>query len=342
MRRGAGNYLITRVHGLRTHLITPRDMQILARAKDLKDFSESLLKTDYAAEIGQLPTQERDAATLENVFLKKLVEKFFFVRRAAQGKMQDLLSRYCARFEVENVKRIVRAKHGGQSAEEPNLIPLRREDSLVNFSALLKAKDVDEVASLLRDTPYHPILETLQPYKESGATVILEAVLDKIYFSRVWDLVGKTHGTRNLIGEEMDLRNLLIVFALKARESSTKVIENAIIPLSYALPKTALRLLLQSRLEDAPNILTTGYSKLASEAANLLRSGSSLSLERLFFEQLYRDALAALTTHPLQAAYIIAYLLLCECEAKNLVSIVTGKQLNLSEEDISKGLFDVQ
>jgi vacuolar-type H+-ATPase subunit C/Vma6 len=64
-------------------------------------------------------------------------------------------------------------------------------------------------------------------------------------------------------------------------------------------------------------------------------------LEWLFYNQLYDDASATLTTHPLQAGYIVAYLLLCECEAKNLVSIVTGKQLNLSEAGISKGLFAV-
>jgi vacuolar-type H+-ATPase subunit C/Vma6 len=341
MRRGASIYLVTRVHGLRTHLITPRQVGILAKAKNLRDVSDSLMKTDYATEIGQLPTHEQDATTLEHIILKKLVERFFFLPRGAQGKMQDLLTRYCARFEVENIKRIVRAKHGGLSAEEPSLIPLPREYSLVNFSALLKAEDVDEVASLLRDTPYHPLLEKLQAYKETGVTMIVEATLDKIYFSRVWELAGKVQGIMELVGEEIDLRNLLTVFSLKTREVSTRVIENATIPLSYALPKTALRSLLQSRLEDAPNILTTRYSKLASEAANLLRSDSMAPLEWLFYNQLYDDASATLTTHPLQAGYIVAYLLLCECEAKNLVSIVTGKQLNLSEAGISKGLFAV-
>lgn len=341
MRRGAGIYLVTRVHGLRTHLITSRDMQTLVKARTVRDVSDNLMKTDYAPEISQLPTQEQDAAALEDIFLKKLVQRFFFVSLAAQGKMQDLLTRYSARFEVENIKRIIRAKRGGQNAERPGLIPLPREYSLVNFPTLLKAEDVDEVTSLLRDTPYYPLLEKLQSYRESGATMILEAALDKIYFSRVWELAGKVPSIRNLVGEEIDLRNLLIAFSLKVREISSRLIEEAVIPLSYALPKTTLRSLLQGRLEDAPNILTTGYSKLASEAANLLKSGSSLPLEWLFFKELYGDASAVLRTHPLQAGYIVAYLLLCECEAKNLVSIVTGKQLDLSEEQIAKGLFGV-
>ena len=341
MGRGASVYLVTRTHGLRTHLISPRDIQILAKAKTLRDVSDNLLKTDYAVEIGQLPTQEQDATTLETIIQKKLVERFFFVRRSAQGKMQDLLARYSARFEVENIKRIIRAKHGGQNAEELNLIPLQREYTLVNFAALLKAKDMNEVASLLRDTQYRPILDKLPAYEASGATMILEAALDRIYFSKVWELAGKIQGVRYLIGEEIDLRNLLTVFSLKTREVLAKTIEESTIPVSYALPKPTLRALLQSQLQEAPNLLRTAYSKPASEAANLLKKGSSLLLEQVFLKQLYGDALTVLTTRPLQAGYIIAYLLLCEAEAKNLVSIVTGKQLNLSEEEISANLFGI-
>ncbi len=340
MRRGAGIYIVARVHGLRTHLIAPRDIHVLAKAKNLREISDNLMKTEYATEIARLPTQEQDATILEEVFLKKLVQRFFFLMRVAQGNMQNLLRRYCARFEVENIKRIIRAKHG-QGAEKPRLLPVPREYSLVNFSALVKAKDIDEAVSLLRDTPYYPIYEKLQPYRESGTTILLEATLDKIYFSRVWEMVGKISGIRDLIGEEIDLRNLLIAFSLKSREISLRHMEEAIIPLSYRLPKTTLHTMLQSRLEDVPNILTKSYSRLAFEAVNMVKNDSTRPLEWLFFEQLYNDASAALRTKPLQAGYIIAYLLLCECEAKNLVSIVTGKELNLTEEEISKGLLAI-
>ena len=341
MRRGASVYLVTRTHGLKTHLITPQDMQILARAKNLRDVSDTLLKTDYATELGQLPTHEQDAPALENVFLKKLVERFYFVRLSAQGKIQAVLTQYCARFEIENIKRIIRAKHGDQTGEELTLIPLEREHTLVNFPALLKAKDVDEVCSLLRDTQYQSILEKLQPYKESGTTIILESALDKIYFRKIWSLVGMIHGTRNLIGEEMDLRNLLTVFSLKLRGLSARMIEDATIPISYTLPKPMMQSLIQGRLEEAPTLLRGGYSELASEAASVLKAGSSLLLERVFSKRLYADASVTSRTHPLQAEYVIAYLLLCEAEAKNLVSIVTGKQLSLSQEEIAKGLFGV-
>jgi vacuolar-type H+-ATPase subunit C/Vma6 len=340
MKGGSSIYLITRVHGLRRHLILPRDIQTLAKAKNLSDITASLMKTEYAADISQLPTQEQDAATLEGVFLKKLTERFFFVRRSAQGRMQDLLTRYCARFEVENVKRILRAKHGGQRSETPTLIPLPREHSIVNYPALLEAKDVDEVASLLRDTPYR-LIAKIQSYKESGTTLILESTLDKTYFTRLWELARRTRSIRNLVGEEIDLRNLLVALFLKTRELPSRLIEETMIPPFYTVLETRLRAILQGRLEDAPNIVTPRYSHLVTEAANLLKSSSSLPLEWLFYKQLYGDATMISRTDSLQAGYIIAYLLLCECEAKNLISIVTGKQLKLNEEKISKGLFGV-
>lgn len=340
MSQKAGIYLITRVHGLRTHLMTQQDIQILAKARSVKEISDSLMKTDYATEIGQLPTEEQDAATLEVIFPRKLVQRSFFVRRTAQGVMRDLIDRYCARFEIENIKRVIRAKHG-QSTEEPDLIPIPREESLVNFPALIKAKDIDEVVSLLRDTPYHSLVERLPAYRESGTSLVLEAALDRIYFGKVWELARKIVGIRDLVGTEIDLRNLLITFSLKNSGASSRLIEDALIPLSFRLPSPMIRALIQSRLEDAPNLLTSDYARLAGEALSLLRSDSAARLDWLFSRELYADASTVMVARSLQAGYILAYLLLCEREARNLVSIVMGKQLNLSEEEISKGLFGI-
>lgn len=344
MRYGADIYLVTRVHGLRTHIILARDIKILAKAKTLRDVFDSLMKTDYATELGRLPAQDNDAATLEQIFHKKLADRFFFVSRIAQGRMRDLVTEYSARFEVENIKRIVRAKHGGIPSEQPDLIPIPRERSLVNFSALLSAKDIDEVASLLRDTPYRVLLDKVESYKQSGSTTILEAALDSVYFSNIWKLASKApggKGVRRLVGEEIDLRNLLIAFSLKARDIPQRVIEETIIPLSHALPKATLHSLLQARLEDMPSILPGRYSRLANEAANFLKSKPTLPFEWPFFRQLYSDASEAMSAYSLETGFVLAYLLLCECETKNLVTIVTGKQLDLTDEEISRGLYEV-
>jgi len=343
MKPAAIMYLVTRTHGLRTHLISSRDIQFLAKAKSLKEVSDSLLRTEYGTEISKLPTKEVDAITLEQIFLKTLVNRFFFVTREAQGKMQDLLTRYCARFEVENIKRVIRAKHSGEILEEPNLIPLPREYTLVNFPALLNAKDVDEVVALLRETFYRPLIERLEAYRQAGVTMVLETALDNIYFGKVWEIASKISdgkGVKDLVGKEIDLRNLLIAFSLKVRGLSPNLIQEILVSSTYRLSESKLHSLTQARLEDAPSMLATQpYSRLASEVVNIVRGGSHIPFEIPFLKQLYQDASKALKTCFLDAGYIVAYLLLSECEAKNLVAIAIGKQLGLPEEGILKSLF---
>ena len=345
MKPAAIMYIVTRTHGLRTHLIPSRDMQFLAKVKSLREVSDNLLKTEYGAEISKLPTKEIDGSTLEEIFLKTLVKRFFFITREAQGKIKELLTEYCARFEVENIKRIIRAKHGGEIIEEPRLIPLQREYTLVNFPALLNAKDVDEVVALLRETSYRSIAKKLELYREASVTMILEAALDDIHFLRLWELVEKApdpEGLRGLIGEEIDLTNMLIGISLKARGLSANLIDQALIPVSYKLPLRRLRAFTKGRLEDASSILSTPpYNKLASDAVTLLSGGTSEPLEKVFLKRLYEDASEALKILFLDAGYVIAYLLLCECEARNLITIATGKQLDVSDEQISQNLFGV-
>jgi vacuolar-type H+-ATPase subunit C/Vma6 len=345
MKAAAITYLVTRTHGLRTHLISSRDMQFLAKVKSLREVSDNLLKTEYGTEIGKLPTKEIDASSLEEIFLKTLVNRFFFITREAQGKMQELLTQYCARFEVENVKRVIRAKHGGEITEEPSLVPLPREYTLVNFPALMNAKDVDEVVGLLRETSYRPLAKKLELYRQADVTMVLEAALDQIHFLKLWEAIDQVPGgagLRDLIGEEIDLRNMLIAFSLKARGLSPNLIDETFISVEHKLPLRRLRSLTKGRLEDAPSILTTPpYFKLASEALTLVSGGLQQSLERIFLKQLYKDASAALSNLFLDAGYVVAYLLLCECEARNLVTIAAGKQLGVTEELITKNLFEV-
>jgi len=318
------------------------NVQSLLKTKDSKEVVDALTKTSYGTDIAPLPTQGIDAELLEGVVLRKLQERFYFVSRVAQGKMRELLSRYCARLEVDNIKKIVRTKHGGHSFEKPILIPIPREQSLVNFEALLEAKDIDEVVSLLRDTPYS-LSETLQSYKESGISLILERNLDGVYFGRVWELASKIRGVRELVGEEIDLRNILFAFLLRTRIFSQKELEEMYaIPHPYhSIMQSTLHSLVQTRLEDIPNVVTPRYSDLASEAVKLVKGDSPTPLEWLFLKRLYRDAGVTARMDPLQAGFVIAYLLMCECEAKNLVSIVTGKQLGLAEEEIASGVFTV-
>ncbi|MBS7629863.1 V-type ATPase subunit, partial [Candidatus Bathyarchaeota archaeon] len=133
------------------------------------------------------------------------------------------------RIEIENLKRVLRAKHTGEPIDSRNLIPLGREHTTINFPALLKAENVDETVTLLKETPYAPLSGRVEAYRRLNLPIILESLLDKIYFERVlerMDGLVDVGSLRWLVCQEVDLRNLSLIFTLKLMDAPPRLIED--------------------------------------------------------------------------------------------------------------------
>lgn len=342
MRSPSIIYLITRTHGRRTHLLTSESIKTISKSKSLSEMVDQLLRSDYAAEISKLPSEEVDSVRLEKIFLKTLVERFFTLTTDTRGKVKEFLEAFAGRIEVENLKRVIRAKHAREKIEEQNLVPLSREHTLINFPALTKAENIEEAVSLLRETDYASIDERLEAYRRTGHPIVLESFLDRIYFTRLWEKLGgmvEKDSLKTLVGEEVDLRNLQLILTLKLRNLAPKLIEEMIIPVYYRLSKSDLRSLTQGGLEDFPEILTgTTYDRIAEE---ILRKSKApaVNLETVISKRLYKDASFALKNLFLKSGYVIAYLLFCEKEARNLVTIATAIDLKIPEEELQRRLL---
>lgn len=116
MRTPSTIYLITRTHGRRTHLLTSESIKTMSKSRSLTEMFDQLLRSDYAAEISKLSREEIDSVKLENVFLKALVQRFFTLTNDTRGRIKEFLDAYAARIEVENLKRIIRAKHAQEKS----------------------------------------------------------------------------------------------------------------------------------------------------------------------------------------------------------------------------------
>ncbi|MEM2107030.1 MAG: V-type ATPase subunit [Candidatus Bathyarchaeia archaeon] len=332
MKKPETIYLITRTHGRKTHLLNPEDFNVMAKSRSITEIVTQLLRGDYATEISKLPSREVDSTRLETIFLKTLVDRYFTVVKDARGRIQEFLRAYAARVEVENLKRIFRAKHTGEPVESQNLIPLGREHTTINFPALLKAEDVEEAVTLLKETPYAALSGRLDLYKHLGQPIVLESYMDRIYFERVLD---KMEGLVDedslswLIRQEIDLRNLLLIFTLKLREATPRIIEDMHIPIYYRLRRGVVRRLIQGKLEDAREILMGIYSDVAND---LSKGEEEYRVETVILKRVYEYATFALTNFFMELSYVVAYMLLCEREAKNLVAITTAVDLGVPED----------
>ena len=331
-------YLITRVHGLRTHLVKREDMIAMIKARDFSEVLNILLKTDYSRQLSMTSEKDLDAALLEQVFLKVLVERAYFILKIAPPKVHELLLEFFRRFEVENLKRIIRSKHMGETIDASSLIPLGREHTVINFSALLAAKDVAEVVDLLKETVYSSLSERLKTYEDCKTPLVLEMSLDKFYYSRLWEKFCETLSEKEVVKlfkTEIELKNLLLILGMKTRDMNPNLIKESVVSLGDIDYEKKLSIVIKGKIEDAPDILRTEpHRKMMREAIDLYRSGGILEIDRLLNSHRYKHVLGALKRHKYDIGFVLLYIYLCEFEAANLVAIALGKQLGVGEEKL--------
>ncbi len=336
-------YIVTRAHGLRTHLLKPEDISVLSKAPDLSTIVEALLKGDYAQDVSAIPSEKINAISLTEIFYKKLADRFYFIAKITSGSLRKFFEDYAKRLEVENIKRILRVKHGKETITEEALVPIPREYTAVNFPAMVGAKDLDESVGILKETIYAPLIDGMELYKRYNTTLIFEGLLDSLYFKELWYDVQKLpekDDIRNMIGKEMDLKNLILALGLKAKNQPAELIEASLIKSYYKLKKRMISNVIQERPEITFDVLMeTYYSRYFQGLRDFLGKDMIGDVEHSIFNSLFHEHSKIMSEKPLRLVFVPAYLSLCEFEARNLTTITTGKQLGLSEERLRSILF---
>jgi vacuolar-type H+-ATPase subunit C/Vma6 len=336
-------YLIARTHGLRQHLLKSEQFVQLLRLRDISGLYDFLLKSEYSKELSKIPAKEMDASRLERMFYEKLSQRFFFLLQITSGKTKQVLEHYCRKIEVENLKRIIRAIHAKEKISEDQLIPIPRKYQTINFPALLETRTVREMIGLLRESEYEDLRKALDLYEKYQNPRIIEAEADKIYYRFLWKTLEKAIDkaeVRDLIGTEIDLKNLLNMFTLKYAKVEEGLLEQTTINVYGRLSKSLIQQTAISSYQTIPGLLTSPkYVELAKKAVELMDRGMMSETENVFSQYLYSYAETAALRNPNNLVYVFAYLELCFREARNLTTLAIGKQLRLEDEKIRSLLF---
>jgi vacuolar-type H+-ATPase subunit C/Vma6 len=331
-------YLIARTHGLRTHLLSPAQFVQLLRLRDIPGMYDFLLKGEYSKELSKIPTREVDAYELEKIFYQKLSQRLFFMLQITSGKTRKALEHYCRKVEVENLKRITRAVHAKEKLSEDRLIPVPRKYQTLNLSALLQIQTIRELIELLRESEYEDLRNAIDLYEEYDNPLVIESEADKIYYELLWKTIEKVTNkeeVRDLIGTEIDLKNLLNIFTLRYMKVEQELLHRITISIHYRLSKNFIQQAANVPYQAIPELLTsTKYRELARKAVELMDKGMMSETENVFSQYLYSYAETAALRNPNNLVYVFAYLELCFREARNLTTLAIGKQLRLEDERI--------
>lgn len=310
-------------------------MKTLADAEDVPAFLEQLKETSYGefeVELGQ-----KAALDLEKNFTAKFIERIEEIVRITPNKMGEFLRAYFDfRFEVLNLKRILRGKFTDSSNEEikESLIPIEAYLAK-DVDEMIEAETLEDVVKMLNGTAYDTLLEKLPLYKEYDALWPLELELNYIYARNILRLTEKLpakdrHIVNSLVKYETDVENVLIAIKRRGREN---VNLDETFPVTYGIDKSDLKKVIETEsLSQAIDELKAPYNEVLAP----IKTGDIALVRAMLRKGKYEAATAARAGDQFGFNVILAFLVYSEIEKDNLVGLSWGKAQGLSSEDLLK------
>ena len=329
------NYVVLRTHARISDLLNKDQMQHLADAPDIYEFLHRLKDTPY----GEIDVEQdsKIALNLEKIFTKKFIERIEEIVKITPAKMGEFLHAYFDfRFEILNLKRILRGKFTESSIEQitESLIPI---DPYIidNYSDLVTAESLEDAVMKLSGTNYRSLVDKLELYKEYDALWPLELELNYIYANNILRLTEKlpSHDRRivnSLVKYETDVENVLI--AIKRRGKS-EVDLDEIFPVTYGITKDDLRDVIEAEsLSEAIDGLDEPYRSVLTP----IKTGDIALVRAMLRKGKYDAATKARAGNQFGFNVILAFLVYSEIEKDNLVGLSWGEVQGLSPEQLLK------
>jgi V/A-type H+-transporting ATPase subunit C len=325
-------YLDARVSLFASRLWQAGDFQTLLRAP-VEAIPQVLVEGGLASLAGLIPGN--DQHSIEQSIISQLLEETRILLRPLTGPARAFLLYWTERFEVTNLKTLVRGKMTGErpAALLARLTPMGTFGRL-NTSDLAHSEDVAELLRRLEAGHYAGIARQARIAFEDGHDpFLLDAALDRGYHeglahrARELEQLGGP-ALRRLMGPLIDRINL--VWLLRYR-------------FNYKLPPAQVYYLLVSSHYGLSNArlkelaaLSSLEEVLAALPENLRRDLDGATTIPEVFDRMEhaaaRSAAKVLRSHAAGVVRAFAYLILRERQLRGVRAILRGRNLGLGEE----------
>ena len=347
MSLGASNteYVSARVRARRAALFADEDYRKLVRMGP-SGIARFMEESEYEREINELGARFSGVDLIEYALNRNLAKHFGDLLEWSKGRLYDLIARYLRKFDVWNVKTIIRGIYTETSAEEirTDLIRAGELDD-ATLDQLLEVDTIEDVIEILDGTVYHnPLEEAYEEYEESGTLVPLENALDREFYEHLLDDLGRPQEGPEakyveFLQAEIDFRNARNALRL-ARSGADLDPASYYIEGGVLFDQSELSRLVADLDELVDHIAENKrYGKRLSGALSQLREADSLiqfehALDAALLE--YSDTLSSI--YPVSVSSVLSYILAKERDVENIRAIARGREVGLSESEIEEEL----
>lgn len=331
-KKGNSNYAyaVTRVRAMKSKLL-PKETYPRLLNMSIDEISRFIQESEYKEDIDELAMKYKGADLAEHALSRNLALTYTKLLRISTGELNSLIAEYLRRYDIWNIKTLLRGKQYNASTEEilESLIS-GGEFTYTFLSELAAKKTYTEVIEALKHTEYYPLL---QEYDGTNLADV-ENKLDKMYYSDLFDMIGEPKSKdRKLFARfiklEIDVKNLGVLFRLK-KAGVEKLDEIMPLMIEGGLELNPEKLASLPYEEFIESLRKTDYWGAISESI-------SPEMESLTDMEckLLRFSLESATTHshvsPISIVPVMEYIIHKNNEVKNLRLIIRGKEAGLED-----------
>ena len=278
------------------------------------------------------------AGNMDNLFLTVLLDDAQSIIRSLTGSERDFFIFWIRRFELQNIKTILRGKSLQRTKEQiqAELTPLN-QFSILPLEKLLNADNITDILHQLEKTPFASIASYgSKNFAQKRDVFTIETAINHQYFTvlndKLKDLRDKDQILlQPLLGRIIDQTNLIwllryrLAYALSASHSYFLLVAGGL----YLNSKILIQLSQITKLEQVHDLLPDKINSLIKQADSIYQI--ELSLEK----DIISTADSLLKSKPFSLAHAFAYLILREKQLSQIHTLFKGKLLDLSDNEIS-------
>ncbi len=340
--------VLAKIGAEKSKLLTEAKVKSLLESKDLASFAAQLQNTDYQPQIIKVPPK-LTSRKLERAFTENLIESYVKLIKNSPEEAALFLSAYVLRFEIENLKVLIKAVNSGLVAEDRlGRIYFSAEDFLRRrplMEELAKAYDLRQMQNSLRDSIYQAAFNSgMQTYEEKGSTSAFDISLDRVFYDKIWDAywkLPKKDRSHALFyaATENDGFTLLMALRGKALSHSENWLKEAVPLKNFKLPSATLEALL-----TAPDFESAFRAASRTSYGKYLVRGSSqeetlAAAERAFRIAVFEHAKAGSVSEIFNVGAALAFMMVKEAEVHNLIAMSAGVEGGVAGERIQSQLL---
>jgi V/A-type H+-transporting ATPase subunit C len=348
-------YINARIRAMKSRLLDRPFFEKLMGEEQIHAIIAHLQATDYGKHIEEARALETsEIAAVEEGIRRRLTQTYAGVFTMVGGVPKRLLGIVLARWDVYNVKTVLRGKFSGASLEEvvKSFVPVcKLKEPLLK--EMMKQPDIKAVVDLLitwNSEYYPPLRATLSDVFATNSLTNMEVALDKFYFERSLSFLKRGLEDESFrivaafLKTEIDILNILTL--LKIVWNQIPPAESGELFIRDGLEIKGEDFLSAASSRDVDEIFAkfanTNYRELLDQAKQRFsQTGTLPGVERVFEQFMMERGAAMFRKSPLSIAPVIGYLWLKLCETMNLRAICRGKVAHLPQPVIQEGLIFV-